>query len=100
MDHESVLKINVYIFSLFDFCKCVTLVIQQNIFRFEVSVDDPLLVEVLHALDDLSSVVTGPRLIKARVVLIHIIDVIPGGIGGIPDEVSMCVSYRTQGQSM
>ncbi len=47
---------------------------------FEVSVDDPLLVEVLQALDDLSSVVASPRLIKPRVVLIHIINVIPSSI--------------------
>lgn len=58
----------------------LTLIIQQHVLRFEVSVDDPLLVEVLHALDDLSSVVTGSRLVKAGVVLVHVVDVIPGQV--------------------
>lgn len=62
---------------IFRFC---TLIIQQHILWFEVSVDDPLLVEVLHALDDLSSVVAGPRFIQPWVVLIHVINVIPNGI--------------------
>lgn len=35
--------------------------------------------EVLHALDDLSSIVAGPWLIETRAVFIHIIDVIPIG---------------------
>lgn len=60
----------------------LTLIIQQHILWFKVSVDDPLLVEVLQALDDLSSIVTGPRLFKPRVVLIHIINVIPSGKRG------------------
>lgn len=58
----------------------LTLIIQQHVLRLEVSVDDPLLVEVLHALDDLSSVVAGPRLVKAGVVLVHVVDVIPGRV--------------------
>ena len=57
--------------------KCLTFIVKQHIFWFEVSVDDPLLMEVLQALDDLRCIVTGPRLVKARVVFIHIIDVIP-----------------------
>ena len=55
------------------------MIIQQHVLWFQVSVDDPLLVEVLQALDDLSSVVAGPRLVKPRVVLIHVINVIPSG---------------------
>lgn len=58
----------------------LTLIIQQHILRFEVSVNDPLLVEVLHALDDLSSVVAGSRLVKPGVVLVHVVDVIPGRV--------------------
>lgn len=58
----------------------LTLIIQQHVLRFEVSVDDPLLVEVLHALNDLSSVVAGSRLVKAGVVLVHVVDVIPGQV--------------------
>lgn len=58
----------------------LTLIIQQHVLRFEVSVDDPLLVEVLHALDDLSSVVAGSRLVKPGVVLVHVVDVIPGQV--------------------
>lgn len=53
------------------------MIIQQHVLWFEVSVDDPLLVEVLHALDDLSGVVAGSWLVKPRVVLIYIINVIP-----------------------
>lgn len=56
----------------------LTLIIQQHILRFEVSVDYPLLVEVLHALDDLSCIVAGSWLVKTRVVLVHVVDVIPG----------------------
>lgn len=59
--------------------KCPTFIVQQHVLWFEVSIDDPLLVEVLHALDDLCGVVTGARLFKAWVVLVHVIDVIPGG---------------------
>lgn len=57
----------------------MTLIIQQHVLWFEVSVDDPLLVEMLQALNDLSSVVAGPRLAQPRVLLIHVINVIPGG---------------------
>lgn len=56
-----------------------TLIVEQHVLRFEVSVDNPLLVQVLQALDNLSSVVTGPRLVEAWVVLIHVVDVIPKG---------------------
>lgn len=56
----------------------LTLSIQEHILWFEVSVDYPLLVEVLHALDDLSSIVAGSWLIKTGVVLVHVVDVIPG----------------------
>lgn len=55
----------------------MTLIIQQHVLWFEVSVDDPLLMEVLHTLDDLSSVVAGSRFIKAWIVFIHVINVIP-----------------------
>lgn len=58
--------------------ECLTLIIQQHVLWFEISVDDPLLVQVLHALDDLSSVVAGSRLIEAGVVLVHVVNVIPG----------------------
>lgn len=60
--------------------KSVTFIIQEHILWFEVSVDDSVLVEVLQALDDLSSIVTGSCLIKSWVVLIHIINVIPSVI--------------------
>lgn len=56
----------------------LTLIVQQHILWLQVSINDPLLVEVLHALDNLRRIVTGPWLIKAWVVLIHIVDVIPG----------------------
>ena len=67
---------NIFLFG----CRCVTLIIQQHILRLEVSVEDPPLVEVLQALDDLSSIVTGSRLLKPRLVLIHVINVIPSSI--------------------
>ena len=56
----------------------ITIVIEQHVFWFQISVDDPLLVQVLHTLDDLSCVKTGSGLVKARVVLIHQVDVVPG----------------------
>lgn len=59
---------------------CPTLIIQQHILWFEVSVYDSLLVEVLQALDDLSCIVAGPRLLKPWIVLIHVVDMIPIGI--------------------
>lgn len=55
-----------------------TFIIQQHIFRFEVSVDDSLLVEVLQALNDLGCVVAGAWLLEPWVVLVHVINVIPG----------------------
>lgn len=55
----------------------LTLIIQQHILWFEISVDDPLLVKMLQALDDLSSIVAGPWFIKSWIVLIHIVDVVP-----------------------
>lgn len=58
----------------------MTLIIQQHILGLEVSVDDPLVVEVLQALDDLSGIVTGSWLLKPRLVLIHVINVIPSSI--------------------
>lgn len=57
--------------------KRFTIVIQQHVFWFEISVDDSLLVEVLQALDDLSDVETSSGLLKPWVVLIHQVDVIP-----------------------
>lgn len=54
----------------------LTFIIEQNILRFEVSVDDPLLVEVLQALNDLGHVVARSWLIESWVVLVHVINVI------------------------
>lgn len=59
--------------------RIITIIVKQHIFRFEISVDDSVLVEMLQALDDLSDVETGPGLIEARVVLIHQVDVVPSG---------------------
>lgn len=59
-----------------------TIVIQQHIFGFKISVDDSFLVEVLQTLDDLSDVETGPGLLKPRVVLIHQVDMIPSETRG------------------
>lgn len=54
-----------------------TFIIQQDVLWFQVSVDDSLLVEMLHALDDLSGVITGSGLGEPGVILVHVIDVIP-----------------------
>lgn len=57
--------------------KVATVIIQQHVFWFEISVDDSFLVEVLQALDDLTDVETGPGFAETRVVLVHQVDVIP-----------------------
>lgn len=57
----------------------ITIIIQEHVLWFEISVDDSLLVEVLQALDDLSDIKTGSGLVKPRVVLIHQVDVVPSG---------------------
>lgn len=54
----------------------VTVIIQQDVFRFEISVDDALLMEMLQTLDDLSDVKAGSGLTEPRVVLIHQVDVV------------------------
>lgn len=59
-----------------------TIIIQQHIFWFEISVDDSFLMEVLQTLDDLSDVETGPGLLKPGIVLIHQVDVIPSWTRG------------------
>lgn len=58
--------------------ECCTFIIQQHVLRFEVSVDDPLLVEMLQALNDLGHVVARAWLIESWVVLVHVINVISG----------------------
>lgn len=69
--------------------KGFTVIIQQHIFWFEVSVDDSFLMEVLQALDDLTDVETGPGFVETRVVLIHQVDVIPGGDARSVNEVGL-----------
>lgn len=58
---------------------CLTFVIQQHVLRLEVSVDDAPLVQVLQAAENLGRVEDGARLLEARVLLVHIVDVVPGG---------------------
>lgn len=60
-----------------EFLITLTFIIQQDVLWFQVPVDDPLLVQMLHALDDLSGVITGSGLGEAGVILVHVIDVIP-----------------------
>ena len=55
----------------------VSLLVYEQVLRFEVSVDDSLLVEVLQALDDLGKVETSSGLAEPWVVLIHQVDVVP-----------------------
>ena len=43
----------------------VPLRVNKNVFRFQVAVDDPLLVHVIESKDDLGSVELGPLLLKA-----------------------------------
>lgn len=63
-------------------CKFITVIIKQHIFRFEISIDDSFLMEVFQALDDLSDVKTGSRLIKPGVVFIHQVNMVPSGNSG------------------
>lgn len=58
---------------------CLTFIIQQHVLRLEVSVDDASLVQVLQAAEDLGRVEDGAWLLEARVLLIHVVDVVPGG---------------------
>lgn len=55
----------------------LTFVIQQHVLWFQVSVDDPVLVQVLQPADDLSCVETRSLLIETRILFIHIIHVKP-----------------------
>lgn len=57
--------------------KWLTCIIQQYIFWFQVSVDDPMLVKVLQPTDDLSCIETCSFLIKTRVFFIHIVHMKP-----------------------
>lgn len=57
--------------------KWLTFIIQQYVLWFQVSVDDPVLVKVLHPTDDLSCVETRSLLIKTRIFFIHIIHMKP-----------------------
>lgn len=55
----------------------LTCIIQQYVLWFQVSVDDPVLVEVLQPTDDLSCVETCSLLIKTGIFFIHIIHMKP-----------------------
>lgn len=57
----------------------LTVVVQEHVLRLEVSVDDGPLVQVLQATDDLGRVEDGARLLEAGILLIHVVDVVPGG---------------------
>lgn len=76
--------------------RTTTFIIQQHIFRFEVSVDDSFLVEVLQALNDLGCVVAGPWLLEPWVVLVHVINVIPGCRRELTEFDQMCWTNRRQ----
>lgn len=55
----------------------LTRIIKQHILWFQVSVDDPVLVEVLQAADDLGCVETRSLLVEAGILLIHVVHVEP-----------------------
>lgn len=57
----------------------LTVIVQQHVLRLEVAVDDASLMQVLQATDDLRCVVDRAGLWEARVLLIHIVDVVPAG---------------------
>lgn len=57
----------------------LTIVVQQHVLWLEVTVDNASLMQVLQATDDLCRVVDGSWFRKAGVLLIHIVDVVPGG---------------------
>ena len=57
--------------------KWLTCIIQQYVLWFQVSVDDPVLVKVLHPTDDLSCIETCSLLVKTRILFIHIIHMKP-----------------------
>lgn len=57
--------------------KLFTCIIQQNVLRFQVSVDDSVLVEVLQPADDLRRVEARSLVIKAWILFIHIVHVKP-----------------------
>lgn len=61
----------------------LTCIIQQYIFWFQVSVDDPVLVEVLQPTDDLSCVETCSLLLKTRIFFIHIVHMKPVKMEGV-----------------
>lgn len=62
-------------------CGCVgtslTCIIQQHVLWFQVSVDDPVLVQMLEPTDDLTCVETSSILIKTGILLVHVIHVKP-----------------------
>ena len=55
----------------------LTFIVKKNILWLQVPVDDSLLMEVLQALNDLSSIIARPELVKAWIILIYVIDVVP-----------------------
>lgn len=55
----------------------LTVIVQQYVLWLEVTVDNASLMQVLQATNDLCCVVDGPWLREARVLLIHIVDVVP-----------------------
>lgn len=59
-----------------------TFIVKKNILWLQVSVDDFLLMKVLQSLNDLSCIITCPRLIKAWIILVYIINVVPENKGG------------------
>lgn len=56
-----------------------TVVIQEHVLGLEVTVDDVPLVQVLQATDDLGCVEDSAGLRETRLLLIHVVDVEPGG---------------------
>lgn len=62
--------------------KCLTCVVQQYVLWFQVSIDDPVLVKMLHPTDDLSRVETCSFLIETRILFIHVIHMKPVRGGG------------------
>lgn len=57
--------------------KHFTCVVQQDVLWLQVSVDDPVLMEMFQPTDDLSCIETRSLLIKARILFIHIVHMIP-----------------------
>lgn len=57
----------------------LTIIVQQHILRLEVPVHNASLMQVLQTTDDLGRVVDCSWFREARVLFIHIVDVVPGG---------------------